>query len=197
MSKLVSQKFRHKQTGRIETNIPLMQINQYEKYDGDLKEGEIYMKKEKREMRITREQFDKIKKGDELKIEYKSVFKSGSHKDTFIVKSRSKSNKYRTEKVTLLRKDAGASHPSYLYKDMDGDRRPSMAYGDLGVAMISYQNKSQASQGKQPEKVLGSYSSKGHRPQKQKPYSSKQGPGSGWHGQIARHRMAAMKGRRG
>jgi len=55
--------------------------------------------------------------------------------------------------------------------------------------------KGKASQKEQPEEVFGSYSSKGHRPQKSKPYSSK-GPGSGWHGQIARHRMAAMKGRR-
>jgi len=45
-------------------------------------------------------------------------------------------------------------------------------------------------------RVLGSYSSKGHRPQKSKPWTSKKGPGSGWHGQIARHRMAALKGRR-
>ncbi len=51
--------------------------------------------------------------------------------------------------------------------------------------------------GKSRGNVLGSYSSKSHKPQKQKPYSSKQGPGSGWHGEIARHRMAAMKGRRG
>jgi len=165
--------------------------------EGDTKERLEKIKAMKKEMRITREQFDKIKKGDELEIEYKSVFKSGSHKDTFIVKSRSKSKKYRTEKVTLLRKDAGASHPSYLYKDMDGDRRPSMAYGDLGVVMLKYQNKGKASQAKQPEKVLGSYSSKGHRPQKPKPWTSKKGPGSGWHGQIARHRMAALKGRRG
>ena len=46
-------------------------------------------------------------------------------------------------------------------------------------------------------RVLGSYSSKGHRPQKSKPWTSKKGPGKGWHGQIARHRMAALKGRRG
>jgi hypothetical protein len=56
--------------------------------------------------------------------------------------------------------------------------------------------KGKQSQKKQPEEVFGSYSSKGYRPQKSKPYTSKKGPGKGWHGQISRHRMAAMKGRR-
>ena len=57
-------------------------------------------------------------------------------------------------------------------------------------------NKGKASPKKQPDEVLGSYSTKGHREQKSKPYSAKTGPGSGWHGQIARHRLAVMKGKR-
>jgi len=69
------------------------------------------------------------------------------------------------------------------------------AYKEWNAKRIKQNNKGKESRKEQPPKVLGSYSSKGHRPQKSKPYSSK-GPGSGWHGQIARHRMAAMKGRR-
>jgi hypothetical protein len=82
-----------------------------------------------------RADFEKLKKGDKLKISYTDV-SSGDNDATFVVTGKSRSKRYDTDKVAMMR-DGGdpKALKYYLYSRKGGDA--TMAHGDMAVFMTN------------------------------------------------------------
>ena len=70
---------------------------------------------------MTREEFDSVKKGDEVSLEWRDSI-SGNNSGKFKVKSTSTSKKYGRKKITMVSVKNPNSRPVYLYKEIDGER---------------------------------------------------------------------------
>ena len=88
----------------------------------EIKEGAIDSKK-----------FDSLKRGDTMTITYNSTM-SGTSKMKFVVKSKSRSAKYNTDKVTMYPDGKPNMARYFLYKRANGD--VSMALGDMAASMM-------------------------------------------------------------
>ena len=89
----------------------------------DITEGKIDAKK-----------FDSLKKGDTMAITYNSVM-SGTTVKKFVVKSKSRSAKYNTDKVTMYPEGNPNMARFFLYKRANGD--VSLATGDMAASIVS------------------------------------------------------------
>lgn len=87
------------------------------------------------EATVTRSDFDKLKKGDEITITYDSSIRSGTT-NTFVVKSKSRSNKYNVDKVTMQLKGKPGGMKFFLYSR--GGKDATLALGDMAASMKSY-----------------------------------------------------------
>ena len=82
---------------------------------------------------IDSKKFDSLKRGDTMTITYNSTM-SGSTKQKFVVKSKSRSAKYNTDKVTMYPDGKPNMARYFLYKRANGD--VSMALGDMAASMM-------------------------------------------------------------
>jgi hypothetical protein len=94
--------------------------------NGQLKEAAIYEA-------VSVKEFDSLKKGDTVTIEYKAAMSSG--KSTFKVTAKNVVGKARVEKVTLqsIKNPKGVKH--FLYKRSTG---VTFAQGDMGSQVVSF-----------------------------------------------------------
>ena len=83
--------------------------------------------------KISEKDFDALKKGDTVTIEYKSAMSSGT--GTFKVTAKNVVGKAKVEKVTLRSTKNPRAIKHFLYKRGD---RVSFAQGDMGAAVVSY-----------------------------------------------------------
>jgi hypothetical protein len=82
-----------------------------------------------------RADFEKLKKGDKLKISYTDVG-SGDIEATFVVTGKSRSKRYDTDKVAMMRDGGNPKALKYfLYSRKGGDA--TMAHGDMAVFMTN------------------------------------------------------------
>jgi hypothetical protein len=85
------------------------------------------------ELAMPRRDFDKLKKGDKVTITYDSSIKKG-HVTTFEVKGRSKSAKYKVDKITMQPEGAPSGRMKYYLYSRDGGDA-TLAMGDMGASM--------------------------------------------------------------
>jgi hypothetical protein len=83
--------------------------------------------------KISEKDFDSLKKGDTVTIEYKSAMSSGT--GTFKVTAKNVVGKAKVEKVTLRSTKNPKAVKHFLYKR---DDKVSFAQGDMGAAVVSY-----------------------------------------------------------
>ena len=86
------------------------------------------------EGKIDAKKFDSLKKGDTMTITYNSTM-SGTTVKKFVVKSKSRSAKYNTDKVTMYPDGSPNMARFFLYKRASGD--VSMATGDMAATMVN------------------------------------------------------------
>jgi len=82
--------------------------------------------------------FDKIKKGDTVKIKHSSTLERGKDFIEYIVKSKNVVNKGRVEKITLATKDNPTSVKKFLYKR---DGKVTFAVGDMAASIDDIKEK--------------------------------------------------------
>jgi len=90
---------------------------------------------------IDGKKFDSLKKGDTMTISYKSAMGNNVTGKKFKVKSKSRSAKYNTDKVTLHPDGNPSMARFFLYKRADGS--VSMATGDMAVSMTNFKEEIQ------------------------------------------------------
>ena len=86
------------------------------------------------EGKISAAKFDTMKKGDSLTITYNSVM-SGTTVKKFIVKGKSRSNKYNTDKITMFPDGNPGMARFFLYKRPNGE--VSLATGDMAASIMN------------------------------------------------------------
>jgi hypothetical protein len=82
--------------------------------------------------------FDKLKKGDTVKIKHSSTLERGKDFIEYIVKSKNVVNKGRVEKITLARKDSPTSVKKFLYRR---DGKVTFAVGDMAASIDDIREK--------------------------------------------------------
>jgi hypothetical protein len=85
--------------------------------------------------RVSRKDFDKLKKGSMITIDYGSGIR-GSTKRTFMVKSKTRSAKYNVDKVNMVDPNKPGGMKFHLYS-RDGEDA-TLALGDMGATIKSY-----------------------------------------------------------
>lgn len=85
--------------------------------------------------RVSRKDFDKLKKGSMITIDYGSGIR-GSTKRTFMVKSKTRSAKYNVDKVNMVDPNKPGGMKFHLYS-RDGEDA-TLALGDMGATINSY-----------------------------------------------------------
>lgn len=85
--------------------------------------------------RMSRKDFEKLKKGDKVEINYGSTM-SGSTTREFSVVNRSRSAKYEVDKIRLQPTDKTGGMKFFLYSRKGGDA--TLALGDMGASIKSY-----------------------------------------------------------
>src|SRR5210317_511562 len=103
------------------------------------KEVEILDEATQNEIEITEgkidgKKFDSLKKGDTMTITYNSTM-SGTTVKKFVVKNKTRSAKYNTDKVKLEIEGKPGTSPFYLYKRKNGD--VSFAQGDMAATVVA------------------------------------------------------------
>ena len=86
-------------------------------------------------VRVSRKDFDKLKKGSMITIDYGSSIR-GSTKRTFMVKGKSRSAKYNVDKVNMVDPNKPGGMKFHLYS-RDGEDA-TLALGDMGATINSY-----------------------------------------------------------
>ena len=86
------------------------------------------------ESKIDAKKFDSLKKGDTMTITYNSMM-SGTTVKKFVVKNKTRSAKYNTDKVKLEIENKPGTSPFYLYKRKDGS--VSFAQGDMAATVVA------------------------------------------------------------
>ena len=110
-----------------------IQVQVYNK--GGSKPFELNMYKEEVELgeEVSVKDFDALKKGDTVTVEYKSAMSSG--KGTFAVTAKNKVAKGKVEKVTLKSTKNPGGVKYFLYKR---DNKVGFAQGDMGASVVSF-----------------------------------------------------------
>ena len=86
-------------------------------------------------VRVSRKDFDKLKKGSMITIDYGSGIR-GSTKRTFMVKGKSRSAKYNVDKVNMVDPNKPGGMTFHLYSRNGEDA--TLALGDMGATINSY-----------------------------------------------------------
>src|SRR5210317_7096 len=86
------------------------------------------------EGKIDSKKFDSLKKGDSMTITYQSTM-SGTTVKKFVVKNKTRSAKYNTDKVKLEIEGKPGTSPFYLYKRKNGD--VSFAQDDMAATVVA------------------------------------------------------------
>ena len=92
-------------------------------------------------VKVSRKDFDKLKKGSMITIDYGSSV-SRSNKRTFMVKGKSRSAKYNVDKVNMVDPQKPGGMKFHLYSRDGGDA--TLALGDMGATINSYSIKEAA-----------------------------------------------------
>ena len=126
-------------------NYKAADLNKIRKEDIDFNELEILDEATQDYLEITEgaidsKKFDSLKRGDTLTITYNSTM-AGSTKQKFVVKSKSRSAKYNTDKVTMYPDGKPNMARYFLYKRANGD--VSMALGDMAASMMKVEEVSE------------------------------------------------------
>ena len=118
---------------RLEGDKGAIQVQVYNK--GGSKPFELNMYKEEVELgeEVSVKDFDALKKGDTVTVEYKSAMSSG--KGTFAVTAKNKVAKGKVEKVTLKSTKNPGGVKYFLYKR---DNKVGFAQGDMGASVVSF-----------------------------------------------------------
>jgi hypothetical protein len=85
---------------------------------------------------VPRKDFEKLKKGDIVNVEFNSSVKKG-HKYKLQVKSRSRSAKYNVDKVTMMDTSDGRNRTKFILYSRDGNDA-TLGWGDMGVTMVKF-----------------------------------------------------------
>ena len=118
-----------------ETGEPLLQIGvAYKALRDKMKKEEIEEELQITEGKIDAKKFDTLKKGDTMTITYNSTM-SGTTVKKFVVKNKTRSAKYNTDKVKLEIDGMPGRSPFYLYKRKDGS--VSFAQGDMAATVVA------------------------------------------------------------
>lgn len=89
---------------------------------------------EAKTVKVSRADFDKLKKGSVIDIDWDGAMSAGAA--ALKVVSKSRSAKYDVEKIKLMPTSGGRSAPFYLYSRKGGDA--TLAIGDMGASMTKY-----------------------------------------------------------
>ena len=92
-------------------------------------------------VKVSRKDFDKLKKGSMITIDYGSSV-NRSNKRTFMVKGKSRSAKYNVDKVNMVDPQKPGGMKFHLYSRDGGDA--TLALGDMGATINSYSIKEAA-----------------------------------------------------
>jgi len=92
-------------------------------------------------VKVSRKDFDKLKKGSMITIDYGSSV-SRSNKRTFMVKGKSRSAKYNVDKINMVDPQKPGGMKFHLYSRDGGDA--TLALGDMGATINSYSIKEAA-----------------------------------------------------
>jgi hypothetical protein len=120
-------------TYRLKGDKGAIQVQVYNK--GGSKPFELNFYKEEVELdeEVSVKDFDALKKGDTVTVEYKSAMSSG--KGTFAVTAKNKVAKGKVEKVTLKSTKNPGGVKYFLYKR---DNKVGFAQGDMGASVVSF-----------------------------------------------------------
>ena len=89
---------------------------------------------EAKTVKVSRADFDKLKKGSVIDVDWDGAMSAGAA--ALKVVSKSRSAKYDVEKIKLMPTNGGRSAPFYLYSRKGGDA--TLAIGDMGASMTKY-----------------------------------------------------------
>ena len=89
---------------------------------------------EAKTVKVSRADFDKLKKGSVIDVDWDGAMSAGAA--ALKVVSKSRSAKYDVEKIKLMPTSGGRSAPFYLYSRKGGDA--TLAIGDMGASMTKY-----------------------------------------------------------
>ena len=118
-----------------ETGEPLLRVGiAYKHLKDKMKKEEIEEELQITEGKIDAKKFDTLKKGDTMTITYNSMM-SGTTVKKFVVKNKTRSAKYNTDKVKLEIDGMPGRSPFYLYKRKDGS--VSFAQGDMAATVVA------------------------------------------------------------
>jgi hypothetical protein len=102
---------------------------------GNSYELNMYVESMELNERMSRKDFDKLKKGDKIEINYGSTVSSSQTRE-FSVVNKSRSAKYDVDKVRLQPTDKTGGMKFFLYSRSGGDA--TLALGDMGASIKSY-----------------------------------------------------------
>ena len=102
---------------------------------GNSYELNMYVESMELNERMSRKDFEKLKKGDKVEIDYGSTM-AGSKTREFSVVGRSRSAKYDVDKIRLQPTDKTGGMKFFLYSRSGGDA--TLALGDMGASIKSY-----------------------------------------------------------
>ena len=102
---------------------------------GSSYELNMYIESMELNERMSRKDFDKLKKGDKIEINYGSTVSSSQTRE-FSVVNKSRSAKYDVDKVRLQPTDKTGGMKFFLYSRKGGDA--TLALGDMGASIKSY-----------------------------------------------------------
>ena len=88
------------------------------------------------EITLARKDFDKIKKGDKITVHFDSSMKKG-HKQTLVVKSKTRSNKYNVDKVNMVDANDSRNRTKFTFYSRGG-KDATLAWGNSAVSLTKY-----------------------------------------------------------
>ena len=88
------------------------------------------------EATVPRKDFEALKKGDKVTVHFDSSMKKG-HKETLVVKSKSRSNKYNVDKVTMGSATDSRNRTKFILYSRGG-KDATLAWGDMGVSLTKF-----------------------------------------------------------
>jgi len=88
------------------------------------------------EIAVPRKEFEKIKKGNTVSVEFDSSMKKG-HKMDLLVKSITRSNKYNVDKINMVAKDDPRNKTKFTFYSRGG-KDATLAWGDMATVLTKY-----------------------------------------------------------
>ena len=88
------------------------------------------------EIAVPRKEFEKIKKGNTVSVEFDSSMKKG-HKMDLLVKSITRSNKYNVDKINMVAKNDPRNKTKFTFYSRGG-KDATLAWGDMATVLTKY-----------------------------------------------------------